>query len=111
MCLVKHSPSNQYYALKILKKQDILAKREAAFFMEEKESLLKSFKAQWLPQFYASFQDERFLYLLMEFVPGGSLRGLLDRTEALIEEKDVQFYISEMILAIEEVHQLGYLHR
>ncbi len=46
----------------------------------------------------------------MEFLPGGDLMGLLMKEDTLSEET-TRFYAAEMVLAIESVHDLGYIHR
>ena len=51
-----------------------------------------------------------FLYLTMEYLPGGDLMTLLIRKDILSEEES-RFYIAETILAIESVHALNYIHR
>lgn len=58
----------------------------------------------------ASFQDEKNLYLVMEFMPGGDFLGLLIR-ENVLSELVTRWYIAEMILCIEEAHALKWIHR
>jgi serine/threonine protein kinase len=79
--------------------------------MEERESLVQGRHSDWLTKLYASFQDELNLYLLMEYVPGGSLKSLMDTQDDPMEEESALFYAAEMILAIEVVHRLGFIHR
>jgi protein-serine/threonine kinase len=57
-----------------------------------------------------SFQDYSNLYLVMEYMPGGDFLGLLIR-ENILREETAQFYIAEMILAVEEAHRLRFIHR
>jgi len=57
-----------------------------------------------------AFQDENHLYLVMEYLPGGDLMNLLIKKDILTED-DSRFYIGELVLAIESVHQIGYIHR
>ena len=56
-----------------------------------------------------SFQDHRHLYMVMEYMPGGDLVNLMSNYE--VPEKWAQFYIGEMVLAIEAIHRMGYIHR
>jgi serine/threonine protein kinase len=56
------------------------------------------------------FQDERNLYMVMEYIPGGDLMGLLMREDVLTEAATKQ-YMAELVLAIASVHELGYIHR
>lgn len=46
----------------------------------------------------------------MEYLPGGDLMNLLIKKDILSEEES-RFYMGEMILAIEGVHKLNYIHR
>lgn len=57
-----------------------------------------------------SFQDFTNLYLVMEYMPGGDFLGMLMR-ENVLHETIAQFYIAEMILAVEETHRLKFIHR
>lgn len=47
----------------------------------------------------------------MEYLPGGDLMSLLNRYEDHFDESMAQFYLAELVEAINTVHQLGYVHR
>ncbi|KAH9257145.1 hypothetical protein BASA81_004695 [Batrachochytrium salamandrivorans] len=111
VCLVRAKKDAMVYAMKILKKSDLLTRSEAAFFMEERNALVFSEKSSWITTLYAAFQDEDNLYLVMEYVSGGSLRSLLNNRETSMEEKEARFYVAEMILALEVLHKINYIHR
>lgn len=64
----------------------------------------------WVVELKCSFQDEKYLYLVMEYLPGGDLMGLLIKKD-ILSEADAKFYMAEMILAVESVHKLNYIHR
>jgi serine/threonine kinase 38 len=64
----------------------------------------------WVVKMFYSFQDAEALYLVMEFLPGGDLMTLLMKKDTLPEEV-AQFYMAETALAIETIHQLGFIHR
>jgi len=59
---------------------------------------------------YYSFQDSRFLYFVMEYLPGGDLMNLLIKREILSED-ETRFYIAELIIAVQAIHKHGYIHR
>lgn len=59
---------------------------------------------------YYSFQDAEYLYLIMEYLPGGDVMTLLMREETLTETV-ARFYISQSVLAIESIHKHNYIHR
>jgi len=64
----------------------------------------------WVVQLYYSFQDSNYLYLLMEFLPGGDLMTMLIKYDTFSEDV-TRFYMAECVLAIEAVHKLGFIHR
>ncbi len=47
----------------------------------------------------------------MDYYVGGDLLTLLSKFEDRLPEHMAQFYIAEMVLAIDSVHRLGYVHR
>ena len=61
-------------------------------------------------ELYYSFQDAEYLYLIMEYLPGGDMMTLLTRKDILTED-EARFYIAETVLAIESIHKHGYIHR
>jgi len=50
----------------------------------------------WIVDLKFSFQDEKYLFLVMDFLPGGDLMTLLMRKDILSEEES-RFYISQTI--------------
>lgn len=64
----------------------------------------------WLTKLEEAFQDELFLYLVMEYFPGGDL-STLDLDGNGLEESQVRFYAAEIVMALCELHDLGYAHR
>ncbi|CAO3680411.1 unnamed protein product [Umbelopsis vinacea] len=108
--IVRSKLDDAVYAMKKQPKDGLLKQRETAFFMEERNVLANG--NEWMPELYAAFQDNDNLYLVMEYAGGGDLFSVLDRTETLtFNEDEARFYIAEMILAIESLHKLGYVHR
>lgn len=72
--------------------------------------LLAESTSPWVVQLFYSFQDPLYLYLIMEFLPGGDLMTMLMKYD-IFSEDVTRFYMAECILAIEAVHDLGYIHR
>lgn len=64
----------------------------------------------WVVQLFYSFQDPIYLYLVMEFLPGGDLMTMLIKYDTFSEDV-TRFYIAECVLAIEAVHRMGFIHR
>ena len=59
---------------------------------------------------YYSFQDDQFLYLVMEYLPGGDVMTLLIRRDTLTEE-ETRFYLAQTITALEAIHRHNFIHR
>ena len=79
--------------------------------MEERNALVFSQKSIWITTLYAAFQDQENLYLVMEYVSGGSLRAMMNNRETIMEEPEAKFYMAEMVLALEALHSYNYIHR
>ncbi|CAI7935213.1 serine/threonine-protein kinase 38-like [Podarcis lilfordi] len=107
--LVQKKDTGHIYAMKILRKADMLEKEQVAHIRAERDILVEADGA-WVVKMFYSFQDKRNLYLIMEFLPGGDMMTLLMKKDTLSEE-ETQFYISETVLAIDAIHQLGFIHR
>jgi len=72
--------------------------------------ILTATKTPWLVKLLYAFQDPEYVYLAMEYVPGGDFRTLLNNS-GVLKEEHARFYISEMFAAVNELHKLGYIHR
>lgn len=72
--------------------------------------ILTATKTPWLVSLLYAFQDPHYIYLAMEYVPGGDFRTLLNNS-GVLKEEHARFYISEMFAAVNELHKLGYIHR
>ncbi|XP_046467727.1 serine/threonine-protein kinase tricornered isoform X1 [Neodiprion pinetum] len=107
--LVQKKDTGHVYAMKILRKADMLEKEQVAHVRAERDILVEA-DHQWVVKMYYSFQDPINLYLIMEFLPGGDMMTLLMKKDTLSEEC-TQFYISETALAIDSIHKLGFIHR
>uniref|UniRef100_A0A9L0IQG9 non-specific serine/threonine protein kinase n=1 Tax=Equus asinus TaxID=9793 RepID=A0A9L0IQG9_EQUAS len=108
--VVRERATGDIYAMKVMKKQALLAQEQVSFFEEERNILSRS-TSPWIPQLQYAFQDKNNLYLVMEYQPGGDLLSLLNRYEDQLDENMIQFYLAELILAVHSVHQMGYVHR
>ena len=95
-------------AIKKMRKEDMLNKNQLMHVRTEKEIMTAS--NPWIVKLKYSFQDEFYLYLVMDFLPGGDLMNLLMKKEILTED-EARFYTAEMILAVDSVHKLNCIHR
>ena len=107
--ICKYIPTGDIVAIKKMKKEEMHKKNQVLHVRAERDVLSEA-KNQWIVELKFSFQDQKFLYLGMEYLPGGDLMTLLMARDILPEE-DSKFYAAEMVLAIESVHDMGCIHR
>ncbi len=101
--------NGEIVAIKKIKKDVVLLKNQIKHTMDEQDFLSKV-NSPWIVKLKASFQEGDYLYLVMEYLPGGDLMGLFIAKDVLTED-EAKFYICEMILAIESIHELNCIHR
>jgi len=107
--LVQKIDNGHVYAMKVLRKSEMVEKEQVAHVRAERDVLVEV-DHTWVVKMFYSFQDTENLYLVMEFLPGGDVMTLLMKKDTLSEEA-TQFYIAETALAIETIHKLGFIHR
>ncbi|KAH9626001.1 hypothetical protein KSS87_016814, partial [Heliosperma pusillum] len=105
----KEITTGQVYAMKKLKKSEMLRRGQVEHVKAER-NLLAEVDSNCIVKLYCSFQDDEFLYLVMEYLPGGDMMTLLMRKDTLTED-EARFYIAETVLAIESIHKHHYIHR
>ncbi|CAH2061816.1 unnamed protein product, partial [Iphiclides podalirius] len=107
---VSTTTGERVYAMKILNKWEMLKRAETACFQEERDVLVFGDR-RWITNLHYAFQDEHNLYLVMDYYCGGDLLTLLSKFEDRLPEDMARFYIAEMVLAVQSVHELRYVHR
>uniref|UniRef100_A0A8D2L9P1 Rho-associated protein kinase 1 n=1 Tax=Varanus komodoensis TaxID=61221 RepID=A0A8D2L9P1_VARKO len=63
----------------------------------------------WWEELFYAFQDDRYLYMVMEYMPGGDLVNLMSNYD--VPEKWARFYTAEVVLALDAIHSMGFIHR
>ncbi|XP_033872903.1 rho-associated protein kinase 2 isoform X3 [Acipenser ruthenus] len=106
--LVRHKASQKVYAMKLLSKFEMLKRSDSAFFWEERD-IMAFANSPWVVQLCCAFQDDRYLYMLMEYMPGGDLVNLTSTYD--VPEKWAKFYTAEVVLALDAIHSMGFIHR
>ena len=105
----RNKKTKEIVAIKKIKKSVLLQKNQIKHTRDEQDFLSK-IKSDWIVELKYSFQEGDFLYLIMEYLPGGDLMNLFIKKDTLTEE-EAKFYICEIILAIESIHNLNCIHR
>ena len=85
---------------------------QAAFFQEERDIMAWS-TSPWLTSLTYAFMDSKCLYLVMEFHPGGDLLTVMEKdvNGEILTEQGIIFYLVEITAALNDLHQLGFVHR
>ncbi|GAA6070031.1 rho-associated protein kinase 1 [Tachysurus ichikawai] len=106
--LVRHKASSKVYAMKLLSKFEMIKRSDSAFFWEERD-IMAFANSNWVVQLFYAFQDNRYLYMVMEYMPGGDLVNLMSNYD--VPEKWARFYTAEVVLALDGIHAMGFIHR
>ncbi|KHJ44102.1 hypothetical protein D918_05796 [Trichuris suis] len=106
--LVRHKFTGKVYAMKLLNKFEMIKRADSAFFWEERDIMAYA-DPQWIVKLYYAFQDAKYLYMVMEYMPGGDLVNLMANYD--VPEKWAKFYTAEVVLALDAIHSMGYIHR
>ncbi|XP_063771477.1 rho-associated protein kinase 2 isoform X4 [Pseudophryne corroboree] len=106
--LVRHRNSQKVYAMKLLSKFEMIKRSDSAFFWEERD-IMAFANSPWVVQLSCAFQDDKYLYMVMEYMPGGDLVNLMSNYD--VPEKWAKFYTAEVVLALDAIHSMGLIHR
>ncbi|XP_029459555.1 cAMP-dependent protein kinase catalytic subunit PRKX isoform X1 [Rhinatrema bivittatum] len=107
--LVKEKTTGNYYALKIMSIPDVIKLKQEQHVQNEK-SVLKEINHPFLIRLFWTFHDDRFLYMLMEYAPGGELFSYL-RNMGRFSNSTGLFYSAEITCAIENLHLKEIVYR
>ncbi|OZJ04243.1 hypothetical protein BZG36_04242 [Bifiguratus adelaidae] len=107
--LAKKKKTGDFYAIKILKKEDMIRKNMVTHVLAEKRVLSLS-KTPFVVKLYFAFSSPDYLYLVMEYLIGGDLSTLL-QIYGQFPEDMARMYIAEIVLALEYLHANGITHR
>ena len=108
--LSKKKATGDYYAIKVLKKADMIAKNQITNVKAERMILMKQAESPFVAKLYFTFQSKENLYLVMEYLNGGDCAALIKSLGCLPEEW-TKNYIAEVVLGLEYLHQRGVVHR
>ncbi|XP_042492106.1 probable serine/threonine protein kinase IRE4 [Macadamia integrifolia] len=107
--LARKRTTGDLFAIKVLKKLDMLRKNDIERILAERNILI-TVRNPFVVRFFYSFTCSDNLYLVMEYLNGGDLYSLL-RNVGCLEEHVARIYIAELVLALEYLHSLGIVHR
>lgn len=101
----KNSETNEKIALKVLDRQVVVKMKQVEHTLAEKR-ILQAVSCPFIVKLPYVFKDNSYLYLGLEYAPGGEmfthLRGCGRYTEDM-----ARFYAAQIVLAFEYLHHLG----
>ncbi|ORX61952.1 Pkinase-domain-containing protein [Hesseltinella vesiculosa] len=107
--LAKFKTTNKYYAIKVLKKSEVVRLKQVEHIKSEKQ-ILATVRFPFIVNLFCTFQDEQHLHMLLEYVVGGELFTHLRRAGRFTNDM-TRFYASEIVLAIEYLHSKNIIYR
>ena len=108
--ICRHKANNKIYAMKKITFEKLKYKNGLLHVQTEKDILSLNNDNIWITQLRYSFIDNKHLYLIMDYCPGGDLMNYLIRRD-LLEESEARFYIAEIILCVDSLHKMNCIHR
>nr|CDI52366.1 related to serine/threonine protein kinase [Melanopsichium pennsylvanicum 4] len=108
--LAKKRTTGDYYAIKVLKKSDMIAKNQITNVKAERMILMTQNQSPFVVKLFFTFQSAEFLYLVMEYLPGGDCASLCKVLGGLSEDWARQ-YIAEVVIGLQHLHSKGVVHR
>ena len=106
---VNPPPSNCFFALKIMKKSEVVRLKQVEHIKNEKE-ILSEVNHPFIVTLYCAFQDERNLYMLLEFIIGGELFTHL-RKAGKFANDHTRFYAAQIVMALQYLHNDSVVYR
>lgn len=107
--LVKHKPTGHHFALKILSKNLVLRTKQVEHIMAEKD-ILSKMAHPFAVTYFTTMQDDRHLYILLEYVVGGEFFTHLRQANRFPNDT-ARFYAAEVVCAFEHFHAKNIIYR
>ncbi|KAL9058449.1 MAG: hypothetical protein Q9162_001744 [Coniocarpon cinnabarinum] len=107
--LVRSKHNSRFYAIKVLKKAQVVKMKQVEHTNDERKMLAKV-KHPFLITLWGTFIDSKNLYMVMDFVEGGELFSLLRKSQRF-PNPVAKFYAAEVALALDYLHSLNIIYR
>lgn len=108
--LTKKKTTGEYFAIKVLKKADMISKNQTTNVKAERAIMMWQGESDFVAKLYWTFSSKDYLYLVMEYLNGGDCASLVKVLGGLPEEW-AKKYIAEVVLGVEHLHGRGIVHR
>ncbi|KAL5475427.1 hypothetical protein EMCRGX_G025243 [Ephydatia muelleri] len=107
--LTRDIPSDKFYALKIMSIAEIIRLKQVEHVTSEKAILLLV-SSPFIVNMVGTHNDSKFLYMLLEYVPGGELFTFL-RTAHRFDNPTAVFFAAEIVMALDYLHSQDIVYR
>ncbi|RGB43523.1 kinase-like domain-containing protein [Rhizophagus diaphanus] len=107
--LVQSKYNNRFYAMKVLKKSEVVRLKQVEHTNNEKH-ILEQVQHPFLVNLWGTFQDSANLYMVMDYVVGGELFSILRKNQRFPDHV-AKFYAAEVVLAFEYLHERDIIYR
>ncbi|KAL8785309.1 MAG: hypothetical protein Q9213_003454 [Squamulea squamosa] len=107
--LVQSKHNGRFYAVKVLKKAQVVKMKQVEHTNDERK-MLQKVKHAFLVTLWGTFQDSKNLYMVMDFVEGGELFSLLRKSQRF-PNPVAKFYAAEVTLALDYLHSMHIIYR
>jgi len=104
-------PHAGYFAIKILKKSEIIRLKQLDHVSSERELLLNKTNHPFIVNAYHTYKDERNLYMILEYVPGGELLSIARANAACFGNDTAKFYAAQLVMALQYLHADNIIYR
>ena len=108
--LAKKKSTGEYYAIKALKKADMVAKNQVANVKAERAILMWQGESDFVAKLYWTFPSKDYIFLVMEYLNGGDCASLL-RVLGTLSEDWAKKYLAEVVLGVHHLHSREIVHR
>ncbi|KAJ3102248.1 camp-dependent protein kinase catalytic subunit [Phlyctochytrium planicorne] len=107
--LVRLKQTNRFYAMKVLKKSEVVRMKQVEHTVNEK-NILERLRHPFLVSMLGTFQDSANIYFVLEYIQGGELFSYLRRC-GRFPNHVARFYAAEVVLAFENLHGSDIIYR
>ena len=109
---VVHKKTNKTFAMKMIRKENLIKHQQEKYSKIERDILKENRNKPFLLSLHFAFQTPQYLYMVVDYCPNGDLALLLaHQPNSRFPEGAAKFYMAEILLAIDDLHQRNHIYR